>query len=207
MFHISAENVKCIKADHNPTKYKIFHRNTMFNMLNTTVLTDEYQLEQKSQVNNEDITSTMSSVNIINSKHKRKNYYHSNIDLRYSRTPKLNDKDMLYPHTIPVPSEESSPSKTTNDSMFFGTENSTVVTTQVGATALIPCTVHQIGDGVVSINYLYILLFTNLKLSSFEGNALKVLTSGFRIGKLWVILNLIIYLIFKFLKKIVISYF
>jgi hypothetical protein len=34
--------------------------------------------------------------------------------------------------------------------MYFGTENSTVVTTQIGATAHIPCTIHNIGDGVVS---------------------------------------------------------
>ncbi|XP_037941093.1 uncharacterized protein LOC119674042 [Teleopsis dalmanni] len=34
--------------------------------------------------------------------------------------------------------------------MYFGTENSTVVSTQIGATAHIPCTVHHIGDGVVS---------------------------------------------------------
>uniref|UniRef100_A0A1I8QB74 Ig-like domain-containing protein n=1 Tax=Stomoxys calcitrans TaxID=35570 RepID=A0A1I8QB74_STOCA len=32
----------------------------------------------------------------------------------------------------------------------FGTENSTVITTQIGATALIPCIVHQIGEGVIS---------------------------------------------------------
>jgi hypothetical protein len=35
--------------------------------------------------------------------------------------------------------------------MYFGTENSTIVTTQIGATAHIPCTIHNIGDGVVSI--------------------------------------------------------
>ncbi|XP_067632630.1 uncharacterized protein dpr13 isoform X2 [Eurosta solidaginis] len=34
--------------------------------------------------------------------------------------------------------------------MYFGTENSTVVTTQIGATAHMPCTVHHIGDSVVS---------------------------------------------------------
>nr|ACT09397.1 IP04217p [Drosophila melanogaster] len=34
--------------------------------------------------------------------------------------------------------------------MHFGTENSTVVTTQIGATAHVPCTVHHIGEGVVS---------------------------------------------------------
>ncbi|KAL9915207.1 defective proboscis extension response 13 isoform 2-T3 [Glossina fuscipes fuscipes] len=37
-----------------------------------------------------------------------------------------------------------------NEPMHFGTENSTVVTTQIGAAAHIPCTVHHIGDGVVS---------------------------------------------------------
>lgn len=34
--------------------------------------------------------------------------------------------------------------------MSFGTENLTLVTTQVGATAFLPCRVHYIGDGVVS---------------------------------------------------------
>ncbi|XP_075167715.1 uncharacterized protein LOC142239842 [Haematobia irritans] len=36
----------------------------------------------------------------------------------------------------------------TSESTHFGTENSTLVTTQIGATALLPCTVHQIGEGV-----------------------------------------------------------
>lgn len=35
--------------------------------------------------------------------------------------------------------------------MYFGTENSTTVTTQIGATAHLPCTIHHIGEGVVSI--------------------------------------------------------
>lgn len=34
--------------------------------------------------------------------------------------------------------------------MYFGTENSTTVTTQIGATAHLPCTIHHIGEGVVS---------------------------------------------------------
>ncbi|CAO1303561.1 unnamed protein product [Diamesa tonsa] len=34
--------------------------------------------------------------------------------------------------------------------MKFGTENSTIVTTQIGAIAHIPCTIHHIGEGVVS---------------------------------------------------------
>lgn len=41
--------------------------------------------------------------------------------------------------------------------MYFGTENSTVVTTQIGATAHVPCTVHHIGEGVVSKYTHYIL--------------------------------------------------
>lgn len=36
--------------------------------------------------------------------------------------------------------------------MYFGTENSTTVTTQIGATAHLPCTIHHIGEGVVSIH-------------------------------------------------------
>lgn len=35
--------------------------------------------------------------------------------------------------------------------MYFGTENSTTVNTQIGANAHLPCTVHHIGEGVVSI--------------------------------------------------------
>lgn len=40
--------------------------------------------------------------------------------------------------------------------MSFGTVNWTTISTQIGATALIPCTVHAIGEGVVSdCQYLY----------------------------------------------------
>jgi len=41
--------------------------------------------------------------------------------------------------------------------MYFGTENSTVVTTQIGATAHVPCTVHHIGEGVVSTPHIRIV--------------------------------------------------
>ncbi|XP_055379824.1 myosin-G heavy chain [Condylostylus longicornis] len=37
-----------------------------------------------------------------------------------------------------------------NTPMYFGTENNTVITTQIGATAHMPCAIHHIGDGVVS---------------------------------------------------------
>lgn len=32
----------------------------------------------------------------------------------------------------------------------FGTENNTVVTSQTGSTALLPCVIRNIGDGIVS---------------------------------------------------------
>lgn len=34
--------------------------------------------------------------------------------------------------------------------MYFGTENSTTITTQIGANAHLPCVIHHIGEGVVS---------------------------------------------------------
>lgn len=37
--------------------------------------------------------------------------------------------------------------------MYFGTENSTTVTTQIGATAHLHCEIHHIGEGVVSIKF------------------------------------------------------
>lgn len=56
--------------------------------------------------------------------------------------------------------------------MYFGTENSTTVNTQIGANAHLPCTVHHIGEGVVSIClissniYLCVSLFLFLFLSN-----------------------------------------
>lgn len=46
--------------------------------------------------------------------------------------------------------------------MYFGTENSTTITTQIGANAHLPCTIHHIGEGVVSIKiilFIFIVLF------------------------------------------------
>lgn len=42
-----------------------------------------------------------------------------------------------------------------NAPMYFGTENSTRITTQIGATAHLPCTIHHIGEGVVSVSFTY----------------------------------------------------
>lgn len=43
--------------------------------------------------------------------------------------------------------------------MYFGTENSTTITTQVGANAHLPCVIHHIGEGVVSVAYYALLSF------------------------------------------------
>lgn len=37
--------------------------------------------------------------------------------------------------------------------MTFGTENSTSISAQSGSTALMPCVVHNLGEGTVRLNY------------------------------------------------------
>lgn len=61
--------------------------------------------------------------------------------------------------------------------MKFGTKNSTIVTTQIGAIAHIPCTIHHIGEGVVStinnVHYcieFHTLILTRKLLCHAEGN-------------------------------------
>lgn len=51
-----------------------------------------------------------------------------------------------------------------NVPMSFGTDNSTVISAQSQSTALLPCVVHNLGDGVVS--YFFFLIRT--KVSSNE---------------------------------------
>jgi len=71
---------------------------------------------------------------------------------------RIQAKDTAGPYPIPVHIENHLEATHGNDGadnvygtpMYFGTENSTVVTTQIGATAHVPCTVHHIGEGVVS---------------------------------------------------------
>lgn len=43
--------------------------------------------------------------------------------------------------------------------MYFGTENYTVITSQIGSTALVPCSVHHIGEGMVRFFYLFLSQF------------------------------------------------
>lgn len=50
--------------------------------------------------------------------------------------------------------------------MYFGTENSTVITTQIGANAHLPCAIHNIGEGVVSICHVtHTHTYTNIHLT------------------------------------------
>jgi hypothetical protein len=49
--------------------------------------------------------------------------------------------------------------------MRFGTENHTEVIAQVGTTAHLPCTIHNIGEGVVS-NYEYYFSSQHIEVSS-----------------------------------------
>lgn len=77
---------------------------------------------------------------------------------------RIQAKDTAGPYPIPVHRPEPHPVENHLEAgngldgsldlfgtpMYFGTENSTVVTTQIGATAHVPCTVHHIGEGVVS---------------------------------------------------------
>lgn len=44
--------------------------------------------------------------------------------------------------------------------MKFGTENNTEVTAQIGTTAHLPCTIHSIGEGVVSTNHFSVVCAT-----------------------------------------------
>lgn len=56
--------------------------------------------------------------------------------------------------SVTLPSESENNNNMLEDiykaPMYFGTENSTIITTQIGATAHLPCTIHHIGEGVVS---------------------------------------------------------
>ncbi|XP_037924960.1 uncharacterized protein LOC119660463 isoform X3 [Hermetia illucens] len=66
-----------------------------------------------------------------------------------------NSQNKIYENTVDSHTEDNLNKETAYEDiykspMYFGTENSTVITTQIGATAHIPCTIHNIGDGVVS---------------------------------------------------------
>lgn len=84
--------------------------------------------------------------------------------LQMQQHSRIQAKDTAGPYPIPIPAHRPEPVENHLESthgidgtdnvfgtpMYFGTENSTLVTTQIGATAHVPCTVHHIGEGVVS---------------------------------------------------------
>lgn len=79
-----------------------------------------------------------------------------------------NSQNKIYENTVDSHTEDNLNKETAYEDiykspMYFGTENSTVITTQIGATAHIPCTIHNIGDGVV--RYVSVTHFVNLDVS------------------------------------------
>ncbi|XP_034475979.1 uncharacterized protein LOC117782967 [Drosophila innubila] len=82
----------------------------------------------------------------------------SSTEQQQQQHSRIQAKDTAGPYPIPVHIENHLEATHGIDGadnvygtpMYFGTENSTVVTTQIGATAHVPCTVHHIGEGVVS---------------------------------------------------------
>lgn len=63
----------------------------------------------------------------------------------------LNNNELVNTHIVQRTDEELL-LEYYKEPMVFGTENSTVVTTQIGATAHLPCTIHhKRSEGVVSI--------------------------------------------------------
>lgn len=77
-----------------------------------------------------------------------------------------------------------------NAPMYFGTKNSTVITTQIGATAHLPCTIHYIGEGVVSrmlllsmcefvcVSDVLMLHYATLHISIYNIHRVVILTYG-----------------------------
>lgn len=77
-------------------------------------------------------TSDMNLHQIVNHNFLMENSEHNNLAV-------INENDENYFEIFKTP-------------MRFGTENNTEVTSQIGTTAHLPCTIHSVGEGVVS-NY------------------------------------------------------
>ncbi|BFG05894.1 uncharacterized protein DMAD_04520 [Drosophila madeirensis] len=113
--------------------------------------------------------TSFDSTNLIDDKRQSQNP-HANPEQQQHLQPhpqqhsRIQAKDTAGPYPIPMAGHRSEPVENHLEAthgidgvetvfgspMYFGTENSTVVTTQIGATAHVPCTVHHIGEGVVS---------------------------------------------------------
>ncbi|KAH8396633.1 hypothetical protein KR215_001719 [Drosophila sulfurigaster] len=103
--------------------------------------------------------TSFDSNNLIDDKRQQQQPQHELPQLHHQQQhSRIQAKDTAGPYPIPVHVENHLEATHGVDGadnvfgtpMYFGTENSTVVTTQIGATAHVPCTVHHIGEGVVS---------------------------------------------------------
>ncbi|XP_062131108.1 uncharacterized protein LOC133842148 isoform X1 [Drosophila sulfurigaster albostrigata] len=107
--------------------------------------------------------TSFDSNNLIDDKRQHQQPHHELPQLHHQQQQqqqhsRIQAKDTAGPYPIPVHVENHLEATHGIDGadnvfgtpMYFGTENSTVVTTQIGATAHVPCTVHHIGEGVVS---------------------------------------------------------
>jgi hypothetical protein len=106
-------------------------------------------------------TSDMSDVSLqhtVNNNFLMENSEHSNLAV-------INENDENYFEIFKMP-------------MRFGTENNTEVTTQIGTTAHLPCTIHNIGEGVVS--YISILLLLLFSINFIQEKGKKFLSLRFR---------------------------
>lgn len=83
-----------------------------------------------------------------------------------TEAPGLNEIGATFPPTVPV---------------SFGTTNSTVITAQTGTTALIPCVVLNIGDGMVSVGNKtrHAVVFFKVLISTGGNEPVKFITGCF----------------------------
>ncbi|XP_062131113.1 ecdysone-induced protein 74EF isoform X6 [Drosophila sulfurigaster albostrigata] len=106
--------------------------------------------------------TSFDSNNLIDDKRQHQQPHHELPQLHHQQQQqqqhsRIQAKDTAGPYPIPVHVENHLEATHGIDGadnvfgtpMYFGTENSTVVTTQIGATAHVPCTVHHIGEGVL----------------------------------------------------------
>lgn len=90
------------------------------------------------------------------------------------------------PHSEDSELDHNSLDELYKEPMYFGTENSTTITTQVGANAHLPCSVHNIGEGVVSTFQSFQCSIDRLARSVFaHGRMLYLVAYALHIIKSW----------------------
>lgn len=106
--------------------------------------TEQEQFVYKSEVRQ--------SINSLNREQQIRKYMSNNTQSRVSKTRVAHSLVDLVNSDMDLNSNLGTSSDATifNSPMHFGTANSTVIATQIGATAHIPCIVHHIGECLVS---------------------------------------------------------